>query len=256
MRGNNVEQETAAVHGLERNLPPPHHPFATTLWKRISRVTARSTTSLRPAFSLSQRSPLQRVKADAAALCAASLPIGWGERWRSAARRCSKSSSIHHGWTPLSCWRARDPRPPQDGGGGADLSARRDGDFLFSSNVVLFTLNPDTSARQEEAFFKMQDSWSHILLCSIPFWPLHFCFVCSGSGKKKKKKISGLQSIFLSKTIESIASHVWNNGCYFANIRINQSDHVVVYRKPGHLGQQWDIQITFKDFFYIYTYKV
>lgn len=167
MRGNNVEQETAAVHGRERNLPPPHHPFATTLWKRISRVTARSTTSLRPAFSL------QRVKADAAALCAASLPIGWGERWRSAARRCSKSSSIHHAAEPPSAAGEHEILDLLRMGGGwvegADLSARRDGDFLFSSNVVLFNLNPDTSARQEEAFFKMQDAWSHILLCSIPF---------------------------------------------------------------------------------------
>lgn len=53
---NNVEQEKAAVHGLQSNPPPDLPPaplHSSRLYdKRISRVTARSTTSLRPAFSL------------------------------------------------------------------------------------------------------------------------------------------------------------------------------------------------------------
>lgn len=41
-------------------------------------------------------------------------------------------------------------------------------------------------------------------------------------------KPADYNSFLLFKTIKHVLSHVWNNRCYFANIRIYQSDHIVV----------------------------
>lgn len=62
-------------------------------------------------------------------------------------------------------------------------------------------------------------------------------------------QISGLQFIRIFKTIKSFSSHVWSNSCYFPNIKINQSDHIVVYQNQCTETSNETLKFSLKIYF-------